>query len=116
MEFTFEKRVRGKYDRLRVVRQGSVEEIDCPKIGGIPHDMIHFAVEAVMGRTGFMRRVASGEELAYRMAPEPEADQMERLVEVMQADRLSFYPSAAEMIDMYRVTCEARAVEPYPLT
>jgi hypothetical protein len=45
-----------------------------------------------------------------------ESDQMERLVEVMQADAISGYPGAAGMIDMYRVTCDARGVAPYPLT
>ena len=116
MEFVFEKLREGKYDRLFVHRDGKVEEIACPKIGGIPHDMVHFAVENVMTRRGFLRRVANGEALAFRMAADIESDQMERLVEVMQADAISGYPPAAEMIDMYRVTCEARSVAPYAVT
>ena len=116
MKFVFEKLRQGKYDRLTVERGGKTEEIACPKIGGIPHDMVHFAVENVMGRAGFMRRVANGEALSFRMAPEVEADQMERLVEVMQADAISGFPPAADLIDMYHVTCDARAVAPYPLT
>ncbi len=115
MEFVFEKLKTGKYDRLRVIRDGKVEEIPCPKIGGIPHDMVHFAVENVMGRDGFMRRVAKGEAAAFTMTANIESDQMERLVEVMQADAISGYPSAAEMIDMYRVTCDARGVTPFPI-
>jgi hypothetical protein len=116
MEFIFEKRKTGKYDRLRVIRDGKVEEIPCPKIGGIPHDMVHFAVENVMAKDGFMRRVAKGEVAAFTMAPNIESDQMERLVEVMQADANSGYPSPAEMIDMYRVTCDARGIAAYPIT
>jgi len=116
MEFVFEKLKSGKYDRLRIYRDGRTEEVACPKIGGIPHDMVHFAVENVLKRRGFMRRVADGERLAFRMTHDIESDQMERLVEVLQADRLSGSPPAAEMIDMYRVTCEARGVEPYPVT
>lgn len=116
MRFLFEKLREGKYDRLRIERGGTVEEIACPKIGGIPHDMVHFAVESVMEAKGFMRRVANGEALSFNMAPVVEADQMERLVEVMQADAISGFPPAAEMIDMYRVTCDARGVAPYPLT
>jgi hypothetical protein len=116
MRFVFEKLREGKYDRLRVERGTAVEEIACPKIGGIPHDMVHFAVESVMGREGFMRRVAKGEALSFKMAPVVEADQMERLVEVMQADAISGFPPAAEMIDMYRVTCDARGVAPYPVS
>jgi hypothetical protein len=116
MEFVFEKLKAGKYDRLRVIRDGKAEEILCPKIGGIPHDMVHFAVENVMAKAGFMRRVARGEALSFRMTPNIESDQMERLVEVLQADHLSAYPPAAELIDMYQVTCGARGVVPYAVT
>jgi len=113
MKFVFEKLGSGKYDRLRIERCGKAEEIACPKIGGIPHDMVHFAVEKAMRAKGFMRRVADGETLGFRMAPDMESDQMERLVEVMQADANSNYPLPADLIDMYRVTCDARNVEPY---
>jgi hypothetical protein len=113
MKFVFEKLGSGKYDRLRIERCGKAEEIACPKIGGIPHDMVHFAVEKAMRAKGFMRRVADGETLGFRMAPDMESDQMERLVEVMQADANSNYPAPADLIDMYRVTCDARGVEPY---
>jgi hypothetical protein len=116
MRFVFEKLAQGKYDRLRVERSNGVEEIACPKIGGIPHDMVHFAVEKVMQGDGFLRRVANGEALSFRMAPNVTSDQMERLVEVMQADAISGFPPAPDLIDMYRVTCDARAVEPYPIT
>jgi hypothetical protein len=116
MKFVFEKLRDGKYDRLRVERGRQVEEIACPKIGGIPHDMVHFAVENVMQGHGFLRRVAAGEALSFRMAPIVEADQMERLVEVMQADAISGFPPPADLIDMYRVTCEARGVAPYPVS
>lgn len=116
LEFVFEKLRDGKYDRLRVMREGKVEEVACPKIGGIPHDMVHFAVEKVMGKRGYLRRVANGETLAFRMTPDIESDQMERLVEVMQADAISGHPAPAEMIDMYNVTCAARDVAPYRVT
>ncbi|HTK79487.1 MAG TPA: hypothetical protein VL286_03520 [Rhizomicrobium sp.] len=113
--FVFEKLREGKYDRLRIQRKDGTQEIACPKIGGIPHDMVHFAVENVMAKRGFMRRVAEGEDLAFRMAPDIESDQMERLVEVMQADANSGFPPPADLIEMYRVTCDARGVEPYPV-
>ena len=115
MRFLFEKIREGKYDRLLVERDGRREEIACPKIGGIPHDMVHFAVENVMKGEGYLRRVAGGETLGFRMASNVSSDQMERLVEVMQADAISGYPPAADLIDMYRVTCDARGVEPYPV-
>ena len=113
MTFVFEKIAFGKYDRLRIERGGIVEELACPKIGGIPHDMVHFAVENAMNAKGFMRRVAGGEMAGFRMAGEMESDQMERLVEVMQADAISGYPHPGDLIDMYRVTCDARGVDPY---
>jgi len=116
MRFLFDKLREGKYDRLRVERGAAVEEIACPKIGGIPHDMVHFAVENVMRGEGFLRRVAGGEALSFRMAANVTSDQMERLVEVMQADAISGYPPQTDLIDMYRVTCDARGVEPYPVT
>jgi hypothetical protein len=115
VKFVFEKLREGKYDRLFVHRDGGIEEVACPKIGGIPHDMVHFAVENVMGKQGFLRRVADGETLSFRMAATIEGDQMERLVEVMQADANSGYPTPADLIDMYHVTCDAREVEPYPI-
>ena len=115
MRFLFEKLREGKYDRLFVERDGGREEIACPKIGGIPHDMVHFAVETVMHGEGFLRRVAGGEALSFRMAQSVASDQMERLVEVMQADSISGFPPPGDLIDMYRVTCDARGVAPYPI-
>ncbi|HEX5422578.1 MAG TPA: hypothetical protein VFW94_03450 [Candidatus Acidoferrales bacterium] len=116
LQFVFEKLRDGKYDRLHIQRDGRTEEIPCPKIGGVPHDMVHFAVENVMAKRGFMRRVADGEKLGFRMAPDIESDQMERLVEVMQADASSGFPPAADLIDMYHVTCDARGVMPGSVT
>jgi hypothetical protein len=113
MKFLFEKMRTGKYDRLVVERDGRKEEVACPKIGGIPHDMVHFAVENVMKQRGYMRKVASGEALSLRMASDVESDQMERLVEVMQADANSGFPEPADLIDMYKVTCDARGVIPF---
>jgi hypothetical protein len=115
MDFVFEKLKTGKYDRLCVFRGGRLEEIACPKVGGIPHEMVHFAVESTLARNGFLRRIAKGEPLAFRMAGNAESDQIEWLVSVMQSDRLSGFPPAEELIDMYRVTCEARGVESWPV-
>jgi len=116
MKFLFDKLHEGKYDRLRIERGNSVEEIACPKIGGIPHDMVHFAVENVMQGEGFLCRVAAGEASSFRMTSNVSSDQMERLVEVMQADAISGFPPASDLIDMYRVTCDARNVTPYKVT
>jgi hypothetical protein len=116
MKFLFQKMRTGKYDRLVVERDGRTEEVPCPKIGGIPHDMVHFAVENVMRMRGYLRKVAAGEALSLRMTPDVVSDQMERLVEVMQADANSGFPAAADLIALYRVTCDARGVVPFDVT
>jgi nitric oxide synthase oxygenase domain/subunit len=50
------------------------------------------------------------------MQPEAESDSVERLVEVFQGDAWSGgNSSAAEIIDMYRVTCLARECPALPV-
>lgn len=100
-----------RYDRMEVVRaNGSVECIDCPKQRIIPHDMVHYAVESTLVKRGFLARVRDGERADTRMHGEAESDGVERLVEVIQGDAWSGGTSdAAEMLDLYRVTCDARA-------
>ena len=100
----------GKYDCMEVVRaNGSVERIDCPKQRIIPHDMVHYVVESTLAKRGFVTRVRDGERADMRMRGEAESDGVERLVEVIQGDAWSGGSSeAAEMLDLYRVTCDAR--------
>lgn len=99
-----------KYDRLDVYRQGhDVEVIDCPKQRIIPHDMVHYAVETTLRRRGFLGRVRDGESANFQMVGESESDGVERLVEVFQGDEWSGgLTPAQDMLDLYRVTCEAR--------
>ena len=111
----FEKRA-GKYDAMFVERNGVLEEIPCPKQRPIPHDMFHYAVETVLGKRGFAHRAASGEGVGFRMTPEATSEAVERLVETMQADSWSGRPDAAEVVEMFRLTCEARGDAPFPLT
>jgi len=108
----------GKFDRMEVVRgDGAVEAIDCPKQRIIPHDMVHYAVEATLARRGFLARVREGARADFRMQPEAESDGVERLVEVIQGDAWSGGGSdAADMLDLYRVTCTERACPMLPVT
>jgi len=101
----------GKYDRMEIARgDGAVERIDCPKQGIIPHDMVHYAVESTLEKRGFLARVREGERADMRMRGDAESDGVERLVEVIQGDAWSGHTSdAAAMLDLYRVTCDARA-------
>ena len=116
MQFVFFKGA-GKFDRLEVARPGGqVERLECPKQGIIPHDMVHFAVEHTLRARGFLRRVKDGEAARFTMAPDAVSDAVERLVEVVQGDAWSGGQSpAAEMIEMYHVTCQARACQPLPV-
>lgn len=101
----------GKFDRMQVFRDGTPgETIDCPKQRIIPHDMVHYVVESILAKRGFLTRVREGEAASMRMQPERESDSVERLVEVFQGDAWSGSGAThAEMIDLYRVTCDARS-------
>ena len=107
----------GRTDTLLVTRAGGDEErIDCPKQGIIPHDMVHYAVETLLATRGFLGRVAAGENAVFTMAAEAGSDGVERLVEVIQGDAWSGGDARPEeMIDLYRITCEARGCPPLPV-
>ncbi|WP_422055515.1 hypothetical protein [Sphingomonas sp.] len=107
----------GKEDRLDVLRDGSVAEtLACPKQRIIPHDMVHFAVEDVLDRCGFLTRVAHGEAADFRMEANAESDGVERLVEVFQGDGWSGGTTPPDaMLDLYHVTCDARSCPPLPV-
>ena len=115
MRMIFTKRD-GKYELLEIVRtDDGVERIDCPKQGIVPHDMVHYAVETVLGARGFMRAIGAGETVAYAPMKEAEAEAVERLVETMQADAWGAPGSPADLIDLYRLTCEARGHDAIPV-
>lgn len=106
----------GKFDLLEIVRaDGNMERIDCPKQGIIPHDMVHYAVEKVLGARGFMRAIVAGETSGYAPMNDREGESIERLVETMQADAWSAPGTPAELIDLYRLTCEARGHDAMPV-
>lgn len=107
----------GKYDRMDMLRAGgSAHVVQCPKQGIIPHDMVHYAVESTLHKRGFISRVAHGEDANQRMAGEAESDGVERLVEVFQADGWAGWNGeAGDLIDLYRVTCQARDCPMLPL-
>lgn len=116
MELVFTKGS-GKYDRMAVLRSGVLADtLDCPKQGIIPHDMVHYAVESTLHRRGFIGRVHDGEPVAFQMQGDAESDGVERLVEVFQADGWSGWNTPpADMLDLYQVTCRARACAPLPV-
>lgn len=118
MRLTFTKGA-GKYDRLAIVASdGPRAPIECPKQGIIPHDMVHFAVEAEVAAAGFLRLIAAGGDSGFRaaigIAP---AESVERLVEMFQGEGWSqtALPDA-EFIVLYATTCEERGDMPLPIT
>ena len=112
MELVFTKGAE-KYDKLEVARATGIESIACPKQRIIPHDMVHYAVELVLQKRGFVTRVRDGEPASFNMAPSAESDAVERLVEVFQGDAWSGGRTpACEMIELYAVTCTVRKCMP----
>lgn len=108
----------GKHDHLRIVRaDGSTADVDCPKQGMIPHDMVHYAVEKIVHADGFLSRVARGEGLGFTEGAAVSAEPVERLVEVMQADTWSNAgrSDVDEMVGLYHLSCEARGHAALPL-
>jgi len=106
MELTFTKRG-GKHDDLTIRRaDGTLEQIKCPKQGIIPHDMVHFAVETVMARKGFLTRLAAGETAQGKMTVDALAESIERLVETIQAEAWSGQVPTEEVLSLYAVACE----------
>lgn len=107
----------GKYDRMDVYRPGEPPmSVDCPKQRIIPHDMVHYAVERILGERGFLTRVRDGESASFRMQAEAHSDAVERLVEVFQGDAWSGGNAPpAEMIDLYRITCTERGCPMLPV-
>jgi len=85
-----------KYDQLDCVRaDGSVTKAMMPRQGVLPHDLIHYVVESVLGyRHGFLGLVAQGVDIAFAMQQTHEiahrqiaeqAHHAESLVESLQA-------------------------------
>lgn len=121
MQLVFTKGA-GKSDLLNIHRDdGRIETIVCPKQRIIPHDMMHYAVEHTLQQKGllggylggnlggFLGRIKEGEGASFTMQSDAQSDSVERLVEVFQGDEWSGgQSSAADLLDMYRVTCSAR--------
>lgn len=118
MKLVFTRRS-GKADLLEITRaDGSTAEVDCPKQGMIPHDMVHYAVERTLHADGFLGRVAQGAGLGFADGIADSAEPIERLVEAMQADTWSNAGASdvEELIGLYRLSCEARGHAALPVT
>lgn len=115
MRLTFTKGA-GKMDALVVEREGrEAERIECPKQGIIPHDMVHYAVESVVGH-GFLGMVADGAPAAFTTSGGAEEDAVERLVECFQAEMWDGRVPAAELLATYEHACAARSHAAMPVS
>jgi hypothetical protein len=116
MRLTFTKRD-GKYDDLLIERDGrEPEKISNPKQRIIPHDMVHYGVESVLSHRGFLSLVAEGQRAAFAKAGGAPEEAIERLVEAFQAEMWGERVPADELLDAYRLGCEARGHASVPVS
>ena len=115
IRLTFTK-LAGKYDKLVIQGLGRELAIDCPKQRIIPHDLIHYAIEKVMGLRGFVRLVMEGRAEAELAHADYDALLGEALTETLQAEMWSGGPpDDGAFLDMLAVTMEARGQKLKPL-
>jgi hypothetical protein len=116
MRLTFTKRD-GKYDDLLIEREGrEPERIANPKQGIIPHDMVHYGVESVLSPRGFLSLVAEGQGAVFATVGGESEDAVERLVEAFQAEMWGGRIAADELLEAYRLGCEARGHGAVPVS
>lgn len=112
-----------KYDRLACVRaDGSSCEVDLPRQGILPHDLIHLWVESRLGLSdGFIGLVAKGADIDYagkelhrHVDPElqMQAGQAESVVEALQSQLWSGQFEEAMFHYGLAQACQMRAVAP----
>src|SRR6476620_11656130 len=94
MRLIFTKRD-GKYDDLVIERAGR------------PHDMIHYAVESTLARSGFLSLVAQGQAAAFATEGSDPEKAIERLVENFQAEMWGGRVAAEDLIASYEHACDA---------
>lgn len=79
---------------------GTLERLQCPKQGIIPHDKLHYAVEHTVNARGFLRRVRDGESAGFRMAPDSGSDDVQpgdAIVQPGDVFALAFSPPVASI-------------------
>jgi hypothetical protein len=108
-----------KLDLLRCIRgDGSETSTAMPRQGILPHDLLHYVVEAGLGwRHGFLGMIAAGADIGWTMeqthdpvnqAVTDQAIHAEALVESLQAQLWSGGFDEAMFLDGVRSACEAR--------
>jgi hypothetical protein len=107
-------------DRLRYCRSdGSSIEIDLPRQGILPHDLVHCVLEAGFGlRGGFMARVADGASPEFQsskaMLSTPELSIAESMVEAMQTQLAQGSLDFEAFVYGVTTACRARGIDGIP--
>ena len=79
--------------------------------------MVHYAVESILQKRGFLRRLRDGESAGFQMTADAKSDDVARLVEVMQGDAWAGGDtSLEEMRALYATTCQARRSAMLPIS
>jgi hypothetical protein len=111
-----------KYDRLRCIREdGSTTEVEMPRQGKLPHDLVHAVIESRLGfEDGFIGLVAKGAEMAFAAEAfhayidpvrHAEVAQAESIVESLQAQLWSGRFDREAFDYGVRTACAMRDVE-----
>jgi hypothetical protein len=105
---------------------GSKHKVQMPKIGSLPHDLVHFVVEKELNlENGFYAHVKKGLVDGYYLKAEksenPEqsaidAQHAESIVECFQAEFVSGAQSPEDFQYFLNVTCEARKIPLFLIT
>ena len=117
----------GKYDDFVCVREdGTTHQVQMPKIGSLPHDLVHFVVEKELAmESGFYAHVEKGLIDGYYLKTEtaenPEqsaidAKHAESIVECFQAEFVSGAQSPEDFQYFLNVTCEERKIPHFQIT
>lgn len=110
-----------KRDRLRFIRiDNSQEEIEMPRQGILPHDLVHALVEQGFSlKDGFMSLVAMGASPAFLMSkalPQTEHTVIaESVVEAMQTQLAQGHMDYPSFIYGVETACASRGINHYPV-
>ena len=87
-----------------------IAQIQNPKQGILPHDLIHAIVESSLNIRGFTDLIFAGEKPEYAMAADGEAWLSESMVEAIQGMLWSGNLNHAQFNDWIKTICEQRKI------
>jgi hypothetical protein len=117
----------GKYDEFKCIRKdGSIHAVMMPKIGSLPHDLVHFVVEKELKMENGLyahveKKLIDGYYLKLETAKNAEQSAIdtkyaESLVECFQAEFNSGNQTPQYLQEILNVTCSARHISHFEIT